>query len=116
MTRAIANQPALVLAEDSLIAGNLKLYLEQAFVSFPPQDFPLAAIAGRRELLLAWDAGKRPSPPPELLAYLGLQPATPIATLMAQIFTTLYFAFFLLMPIYSKMDKTKPVPERVTSK
>jgi 4-amino-4-deoxy-L-arabinose transferase-like glycosyltransferase len=64
--------PALVLAEDSLIAGNLKLYLEQAFVSFPPQDFPLAAIAGRRELLLAWDAGKRPSPPPELLAYLGL--------------------------------------------
>jgi len=26
----------------------------------------------------------------------------------------LYFAFFLLMPIYSKMDKTKPVPERVS--
>jgi len=26
----------------------------------------------------------------------------------------LYFAFFLLMPIYSKMEKTKPVPERVT--
>jgi ubiquinol-cytochrome c reductase cytochrome b subunit len=49
-----------------------------------------------------------------VLAYLGLQPATPIATLMAQIFTTLYFAFFLLMPIYSKIDKTKPVPERVT--
>ena len=49
-----------------------------------------------------------------VLAYLGLQPATPIATLMAQIFTALYFAFFLLMPIYSKIDKTKPVPERVT--
>ena len=48
------------------------------------------------------------------LAYLGLQPSTPIATLMAQIFTVFYFAFFLLMPIYSKMDKTKPVPERVT--
>jgi ubiquinol-cytochrome c reductase cytochrome b subunit len=49
-----------------------------------------------------------------VLAYLGLQPATPTATLMAQIFTALYFAFFLLMPIYSKLDKTKPVPERVT--
>jgi ubiquinol-cytochrome c reductase cytochrome b subunit len=49
-----------------------------------------------------------------VLAYLGLQPASPVATLMAQIFTALYFAFFLLMPIYSKIDKTKPVPERVT--
>jgi ubiquinol-cytochrome c reductase cytochrome b subunit len=49
-----------------------------------------------------------------VLAYLGLQPASPIATLMAQIFTGLYFAFFLLMPIYTKMEKTKPVPERVT--
>ncbi|MGE5152714.1 MAG: cytochrome b [Bdellovibrio bacteriovorus] len=50
-----------------------------------------------------------------VLAYLGLQPATPTATLMAQIFTTLYFAFFLLMPFYSKIDKVKPVPERVTA-
>jgi ubiquinol-cytochrome c reductase cytochrome b subunit len=49
-----------------------------------------------------------------VLAYLGLQPASPVATLMAQIFTVLYFAFFLLMPFYSKMEKTKPVPERVT--
>jgi ubiquinol-cytochrome c reductase cytochrome b subunit len=49
-----------------------------------------------------------------VLAYLGLQPATPIATLFAQIFTGLYFAFFLLMPIYTKLEKTKPVPERVT--
>jgi ubiquinol-cytochrome c reductase cytochrome b subunit len=49
-----------------------------------------------------------------VLGYLGLQPATPTATLFAQIFTTLYFAFFLLMPIYSKLDSVKPVPERVT--
>jgi ubiquinol-cytochrome c reductase cytochrome b subunit len=49
-----------------------------------------------------------------VLGWLGLQAASPIKTLMAQIFTTLYFLFFLLMPIYSKMDKTKPVPERVT--
>ena len=49
-----------------------------------------------------------------VLAYLGLQPATPTATLMARIFTGLYFAFFLLMPIYTKLEQTKPVPERVT--
>ncbi len=49
-----------------------------------------------------------------VLAYLGLKPSSPILTLMAQIFTALYFAFFLLMPWYSKIDKTKPEPERVT--
>ncbi|MCB1861467.1 MAG: cytochrome b N-terminal domain-containing protein [Chromatiaceae bacterium] len=49
-----------------------------------------------------------------VLGWLGVQPATPILTILAQVCTFLYFAFFLLMPIYSKMDKTKPVPERVT--
>ena len=48
------------------------------------------------------------------LAALGTLPSTPTRTLLAQIFTALYFAFFLLMPYYSKIDKTKPVPERVT--
>lgn len=48
------------------------------------------------------------------LAWLGLESSTPAKTLLAQIFTALYFLFFLLMPIYSKLDKTKPVPERVT--
>ena len=50
-----------------------------------------------------------------VLAWLGMQPASDLSTLLAQIFTSLYFAFFLLMPIYSSLDKTKPVPERVTS-
>jgi len=49
-----------------------------------------------------------------VLGWLGTQPSTQILTLLAQICTALYFAFFLLMPIYTKMDKTKPVPERVT--
>jgi len=49
-----------------------------------------------------------------VLGWLGVQPATPVLTVLAQICTVLYFAFFLLMPIYSKMDKTKPVPERLT--
>ena len=51
-----------------------------------------------------------------VLGYLGTQPATPGLTLLAQIGTTYYLAFFFLMPIYTKMDKTKPVPERVTGK
>jgi ubiquinol-cytochrome c reductase cytochrome b subunit len=50
-----------------------------------------------------------------VLAWLGLQPSTPLYTLMARVFTISYFAFFLLMPIYSSIDKTKPVPERVTA-
>ncbi|MGQ9660456.1 MAG: cytochrome b [Thermochromatium sp.] len=49
------------------------------------------------------------------LAWLGMKPASPLYTLLARIFTVLYFVYFLLMPIYSSLDKTKPVPERVTS-
>ena len=64
-----------------------------------------------------------------VLGYLGTVPSniwgqfssvipliggTDIATIVARIFTVLYFAFFLLMPFYSKKDKTKPVPKRVT--
>jgi ubiquinol-cytochrome c reductase cytochrome b subunit len=49
-----------------------------------------------------------------ILGVLGAIPATPGRTLVAQICTALYFAFFLLMPWYTRMEKTKPVPERVT--
>jgi ubiquinol-cytochrome c reductase cytochrome b subunit len=49
-----------------------------------------------------------------MLGYFGTQPATPTYTMFARVFSVLYFAFFLLMPFYSKLDKTKPVPERVT--
>ena len=48
------------------------------------------------------------------LGYLGTQPATPTATLFARIFTVIYFGFFLLMPLYTRWEKTKPVPQRVT--
>lgn len=50
------------------------------------------------------------------LGWLGTQPATPTLAWFARLFSVLYFAFFLLMPFYTKMDKTKPVPERVTFK
>jgi ubiquinol-cytochrome c reductase cytochrome b subunit len=48
------------------------------------------------------------------LGYLGLLPATPVATVFAQVFSVIYFLFFLLMPWYTSIDKTKPEPERVT--
>jgi ubiquinol-cytochrome c reductase cytochrome b subunit len=49
-----------------------------------------------------------------ILGYLGTLTVTEGRTLMAQIFTLVYFAFFLLMPWYTRMDKTRPEPERVT--
>ena len=49
-----------------------------------------------------------------VLGYLGLKPATPVYTLMAQIFTILYFGFFIALWFYSKHETTKPLPKRVT--
>jgi len=37
------------------------------------------------------------------------------ATIVARIFSVVYFSFFALMPWYTKKDQTKPVPERVTA-
>ena len=49
-----------------------------------------------------------------VLGYIGTQAPNPTLTLIARIATIVYFAFFLLMPLYSIIDRTKPVPERVT--
>jgi len=48
-----------------------------------------------------------------MLGWLGLQAATPTYVMLARVFSVLYFAFFLLMPFYTAMDKTKPEPDRV---
>jgi len=50
------------------------------------------------------------------LGRLGTLPAGGIYLTLSQIFSILYFAFFILMPWYTVIDKTKPVPERVTFK
>lgn len=50
-----------------------------------------------------------------VLGYLGTVHPTPGRTLVAQFCTLLYFSYFLLMPWYTKVEKTKPVPDRVTS-
>nr|WP_296245465.1 MULTISPECIES: cytochrome bc complex cytochrome b subunit [unclassified Psychrobacter] len=49
-----------------------------------------------------------------VLGYLGATPATPTSTILARIFTILYFLFFLLMPFYTAIEKCKQPPERVT--
>ena len=49
-----------------------------------------------------------------ILGVLGVKAPTPSRTALAQICSIFYFAFFLLMPIWSSLDKTKPVPKRVT--
>jgi len=48
------------------------------------------------------------------LGICGLRPPSGIYPTLAKICTVLYFAFFLLMPWYTKFDSVKPVPERVT--
>jgi len=48
------------------------------------------------------------------LGVCGLKPPSGIYPMLARVCTVLYFAFFLLMPWYTKLDSVKPVPERVT--
>lgn len=49
-----------------------------------------------------------------VLGWLGTKNPTTTLTLMARFFTIVYFGFFILMPWYTKIDNTKPVPDRVT--
>jgi ubiquinol-cytochrome c reductase cytochrome b subunit len=49
------------------------------------------------------------------LGMLGMAEGTPAETLESRIWTFVYFAFFILLPVVTSMEKTKPVPERVTS-
>ena len=50
-----------------------------------------------------------------VLGYLGVKSPTYERTLMAQIGTLVYFSYFVLMPWYTRVEKTKPEPERVTA-
>ena len=49
-----------------------------------------------------------------ILGYLGALPTTPARTSLAQLCTCIYFAFFAVLPFLPAIEKTKPVPERVT--
>src|SRR5690554_2055978 len=49
-----------------------------------------------------------------ILGYLGTQPPSPVFNLMSQIGTVIYLAFFLVMPVWSRIGTFKPVPDRIT--
>ena len=49
------------------------------------------------------------------LGVLGVLPPSPGRALLSQACTFLYFAYFILMPFYTRMERTKPVSDRVTS-
>lgn len=48
------------------------------------------------------------------LGYLGAHVPTPNRILAAQICSVIYFAFFLLMPVYTSFERTKPLPRSLT--
>jgi ubiquinol-cytochrome c reductase cytochrome b subunit len=48
------------------------------------------------------------------LGWLGMQSGSPGQKLLAQTLTAFYFGFFIFMPWWSRIGKTKPVPDRVT--
>jgi len=47
------------------------------------------------------------------LGWLGLQSGSTVQTWVARILTFYYFAFFITMPIWTRIDATRPVPQRV---
>ncbi|HAT8178814.1 TPA: cytochrome bc complex cytochrome b subunit [Legionella pneumophila] len=51
-----------------------------------------------------------------LLGYLGTTPVTPVRLVLARIAAVIYFSYFILMPIYSRFEKTRPVPTRIGEK
>ena len=49
-----------------------------------------------------------------VLGWLAMQPVTSTITMLSQVFSLLYFGFFIVLFITSKNEETKPVPDRVT--
>jgi len=47
------------------------------------------------------------------LGYLGLEPAEGSYVLAARACSVLYFAYFLLMPFYTRLERTRPLPDRL---
>jgi ubiquinol-cytochrome c reductase cytochrome b subunit len=47
------------------------------------------------------------------LGFIGLRSATPVYVFLARVFTLVYFAYFWLMPVYTKFDRVKAVPQRL---
>ncbi len=50
-----------------------------------------------------------------ILGYMGMQTPTPVGTAISRICSLIYFGFFIALFFISRNEKTKPLPERVTS-
>ena len=50
------------------------------------------------------------------LGWLGMEPVKKTNFILARVFTVTYFGFFILMPWFTSIGKTKEVPKRVTGK
>ncbi len=48
-----------------------------------------------------------------VLGWLGMQSGSTVQSWVARVLTFYYFAFFITMPIWTRIDATKPVPQRV---
>jgi ubiquinol-cytochrome c reductase cytochrome b subunit len=48
-----------------------------------------------------------------VLGYLGVQPPSPVGERVSQVGTLFYFGFFILMPWWSRIGQSRPVPDRV---
>ena len=109
-TRYLVND-ACVLLNKPLVYGAISQYEGQVAVFNVLQNNERSA--NYRDLF--------PHPPKEgevlncaEAGVLGVLPATPTYTLLAQIFSFTYFAFFGLLWLYSKNEKTKPLPVRLS--
>ena len=49
-----------------------------------------------------------------ILGYLGVKAPTPARTILAQVCTVLYFAYFIGIYFWTRIETTKPEPERIT--
>lgn len=48
-----------------------------------------------------------------VLGYLGTVDVTPVKLFLARIGTSIYFAYFILMPLYTRFERHRQVPERI---
>ena len=51
-----------------------------------------------------------------ILGVLGTQAVSPAKTVLAQIMTVIYFLYFILMPLYTRVEKVAEPPQRVTGR
>ncbi|MDE0479478.1 MAG: cytochrome b N-terminal domain-containing protein [Gammaproteobacteria bacterium] len=51
-----------------------------------------------------------------ILGVLGVQTVSPAKILLAQIMTVVYFLYFILMPWYTRIEKTSQPPDRLTGR